>query len=108
MARRSTQQIIDDAEALAAQFEMAEPVPGGGRDAAPFHAVKDAFQAAGRAQAELVAAVSTARSAGISWALIGSMLGTSRDAARQRYVHLVEPSRRASGSAPPTISGPGR
>lgn len=96
MARRSTQQIIDDAEALAAQFETAEPVPGGGRDAAPLHAVKDAFQAAGRAQAELVAAVSAARSAGFSWALIGSMLGTSRDAARQRYAHLVEPSRRAS------------
>lgn len=95
MARRSTQQIIEDSEALAARFEQAEPSPAGGKDAAPLHAVRNAFTAVGAADRALVGAVVEARSAGFSWALIGSMMGVSRDAARQRFAHLVESPRRA-------------
>jgi hypothetical protein len=37
----------------------------------------------------MVAAVRQARGAGLSWAAIGRMLGTSGEAARQRYAKKV-------------------
>lgn len=82
---RTAQQIIEQADELARQFETNEP--GQARDAAPLHAIREAFAARARAEADLESAVALARDAGHSWALIGSMLGTSGEAARQRYSH---------------------
>jgi hypothetical protein len=44
-----------------------------------------------RIERELAEAVRQARKAGASWAKIGRELGTSGEAARQRYADKVEP-----------------
>ncbi len=49
--------------------------------------VAEAALAAGRACADLDAAVTRARSAGCSWARIAGRLGVTRQAAQQRYGH---------------------
>ena len=85
MGRRSVEDIISDAEALADRFEQWEPSSTGAVDGAPIKAVHDAFQHAAAAQAELADAVVAARTAGFSWAYIGSVMGTSGEAARKRY-----------------------
>jgi hypothetical protein len=43
-----------------------------------------------RSERQIVDAVIAARNAGISWARIGDMLGTSAQAAQQRYGDVVE------------------
>jgi hypothetical protein len=78
------QEIIDHADELAAKFENEQPA-GEAVDAAPLRAVREAVQARGDVEREIQVAVLTARSAGFSWASIGGMLGTSGEAARQRY-----------------------
>jgi hypothetical protein len=47
--------------------------------------VRQAFQDRVAAEQHLAAAVATARADGHSWAMIGNMVGTSGEAARQRY-----------------------
>jgi hypothetical protein len=44
----------------------------------------------GHGSRNLVEAVTAARSKGLSWQRIGELLGTSAQAAQQRYGHLVE------------------
>lgn len=82
---RTAQEILDQADELAARFENYEPKPGDALDAAQLRELRAAF--ADRAQAEktLADAVDNARAAGHSWASIGAMVGTSGEAARQRY-----------------------
>lgn len=80
---RTVQEILDQADELAARFEMS--APAGLKDAAPLHAVRLAFQARADAERRLALAVSIARADGHSWAAIGAMVGTSGEAARQRY-----------------------
>jgi FAD/FMN-containing dehydrogenase len=81
---RSLQEILDHAEELARQFEQYEP-DHGGRDAAPLRAIRAAVIARSETEREIAAAVQVARKAGHTWASIGAMLGTSGEAARQRY-----------------------
>lgn len=85
MGRRSVEDIIQDAEALADRFEQWEPSSTGAVDGGPIRAVHEAFQHAADAQRKLAEAVTTARTAGFSWAYIGSVTGTSGEAARKRY-----------------------
>jgi hypothetical protein len=84
---RTAQEILDHADELAARFENAEP--GELRDATALRAVRDAVLARAAAEANLVEAVAHARRDGHSWAAIGAMVGTSGEAARQRYGHAV-------------------
>jgi len=80
---RSLQEILEHADELERRFEENEPKDV--RDPAPLRTVRKAVTeraATGRAFAE---AVATARDAGVSWSAIGSMLGTSGEAARKRY-----------------------
>ncbi len=44
-----------------------------------------------RSERQIVDAVVAARAAGISWSKIGEILGTSAQAAQQRYGEVVEP-----------------
>jgi hypothetical protein len=81
---RSLQEILDHADELARKFEQFEP-DGPGLDSAPLHAIRDAVIARSESERDLIAAVHAAREAGMPWVLIGSMLGTSGEAARQRY-----------------------
>lgn len=51
----------------------------------PLGAVRAAFETRARAEKLLADRIADARTAGHSWASIGAMLGTSGEAARQRY-----------------------
>ncbi|MDR7303381.1 hypothetical protein [Haloactinomyces albus] len=82
---RSMQQIIDSAETLADRFEAYAPEPGDQRDPRPLEQLRSAVADRAAAEAALAAAVTTARQTGYSWATIGTLLGTSGEAARQRY-----------------------
>ena len=82
---RSLQEIIDQAEQLAARFEGHDPDLSEVKDAAALRAVRRAAHARAKAEADLADRVSVARVQGHSWAAVGAMLGTSGEAARQRY-----------------------
>jgi len=74
--------IISAAGRLAAQL---------GQPASPEGAVAAARELSAAAEAALQAAVDRARAAGQSWREIGDVLGTSRQAAFQRFGHPVDP-----------------
>lgn len=85
---RTAQEILDHATELAARFEQAEPEDL--RDASALRSVRDAFLARAEAERDLRDAVIRARHDGHSWAAIGAMVGTSGEAARQRYGQAVK------------------
>lgn len=85
----SLQEVLDHADELARRFEQHEPDPRQFRDGHPLAAISQAVQARAQAEKDIVAAVADARRAGHPWWLIGSMLGTSGEAARQRYAKLI-------------------
>ena len=82
---RTTQEILDQAEELAARFENHDPNEAHIQGATSLRAVRLAFQSRADAERRLADAVSVARADGHSWATIGAMVGTSGEAARQRY-----------------------
>ncbi len=82
---RTMQEILEQAEELATRFEQHEPVEANVKDATALRTVYAAFQARADAEQQLSEAVAEARQDGHSWAAIGTMLGTSGEAARQRY-----------------------
>ena len=82
----------DDARnaALAlAESDDFNPDPADWRDATPLRAVAAARHGVEDARAALDRAVVDAYAAGFSWGSIGMMLDVSRQAARQRFGHLV-------------------
>lgn len=84
---RSIQDILDHADDLAKRFEDYEPAESDERDPGSLKQLRDAVLARSDAERSIRGAVDTARADGLSWAAIGSMLGTSGEAARQRYGH---------------------
>lgn len=82
---RTMQEILDHADELARRFADHEPDPENIRDAGTLATVRQLVLARSAAERELASAVATARDEGHSWAAIGAMLGTSGEAARQRY-----------------------
>ena len=80
---RSLQDIIDHADTLADRFESAEP--GRPADGAPLRKLADLVEQRGRTESAISDAVIDAREGGLSWSAIGTILGTSGEAARQRY-----------------------
>lgn len=82
---RTAKEIIEQADELAARFENHEPELAEIKDAAPLRAVRQAFRVRADAERHLAEAVAVARAEGHSWAAIGAMVGTSGEAARQRY-----------------------
>jgi hypothetical protein len=82
---RTMQEIIDHAEALARRFEEHEPGSAGIRDTRALAAVREAVMDRSTAEQHLAEAVDAARAEGHPWSAIGAMLGTSGEAARQRY-----------------------
>ena len=85
MTPRTTRQILEQAEQLAARFEGHQANAEHIKDAKALRAVRQAFLDLAEAEGTLEEAVIEARRAGHSWAVIGTMLGTSGEAARQRY-----------------------
>lgn len=86
---RSIQEILDQADELAKRFEDYEPGEG---DEMPVeeYLLRRAALARARSEHEVVDAVRAARTSGISWNKIGEILGTSAQAAQQRYGAVVE------------------
>lgn len=82
---RTVQDILDHADELAKRFEDYEPTADDERDPQVFAALRDAVVSRSDAERSVKAAVDDARGHGYSWAFIGSLLGTSGEAARQRY-----------------------
>ena len=80
---RSLQEILEHADELGRRFEEHEP--NDVRDAAPLHAIREAVIERAATERRVAEAVASAREAGVSWSAIGSMLGTSGEAARKRY-----------------------
>ncbi len=83
---RTVKEILEHAEQLAERFEQYEPRAEDERDPQAFLALRDAAASRSEAERSVQAAVANARAQGYSWQVIGSLLGTSGEAARQRYV----------------------
>lgn len=86
---RSIQELLDQADELARRFEDYEPGEG---DEVPVeeYLLRRAALTRARSERGVVDAVTAARSAGISWSKIGEILGTSAQAAQQRYSAVGE------------------
>lgn len=85
---RSTDEILAHADELAKRFEDFDPGDDHGSDAHALREIRHAFARRAEAEREINEAVAVARAEGHSWASIGAMLGTSGEAARQRYGQL--------------------
>ena len=86
MTRRSLETIAARANELADAFEAYEPKPGDeGAPLPPTMAVKLAAWRRDVAERELAEAVTAAREQQLSWREVGAAIGTSGEAARQRY-----------------------
>lgn len=86
MTRRSLEEIKARADVFADAFENYDPKPGD-QDSAipPIMAVKLAAWRRDAAESELAEAVKAARDKRFSWREVGDAIGTSGEAARQRY-----------------------
>ncbi len=82
---RNIQEILDHADELAKRFEDYEPDPNDERDPKAYASLRAAVLSRSAAEKDVFESVQAARAAGYSWSLIGSLLGTSGEAARQRY-----------------------
>ena len=82
---RTVQDILDHADELAERFEDYEPSPTDERDPLVFAELRRAVLSHSDAERSVKDAVKHAREHGYSWAFIGSLIGTSSEAARQRY-----------------------
>ena len=84
--RRSLADLIASADKIADAFESYDPKPDDfDAPLPPLMAVKVAAFRRGRAERELAEAIHQAREAHVSWRELGEAIGTSGEAARQRY-----------------------
>lgn len=86
---RSIQEILDHAADLAERFEDYEPNAGDERSVEGYLLERATLDRA-RSERQVIEAVTAARSKGLSWQRIGAALGTSAQAAQQRYGAVVE------------------
>ena len=86
---RSIQEILDHANELARRFEDYEPAEDDERPVEEYLLARAALDRA-RSEGQVVDAIAAARAAGISWSKIGQIIGTSAQAAQQRYGNVIE------------------
>lgn len=86
---RTLEQIFAHADELAARFENYEPNPAYEIDNDAMQALRAAVIEQSNAERHLLEAVKRARGSGMTWATIGTLVGTSGVAARQRYAKRV-------------------
>ncbi|GAA1740341.1 hypothetical protein [Aeromicrobium alkaliterrae] len=82
---KSLKELIDNADKYADAFEAYEPTGGEEQRLSPELALQLAVFRRAQAEKDVAAAVEAARAVDLSWAKIGVTLGTSGEAARQRY-----------------------
>jgi hypothetical protein len=86
---RTVDEILQHADELAARFENYDPSEDDELDAGAVALLRSAVQERSEAERHIVEAVKTARERGMSWSAIGAFIGTSGEAARQRYSNRV-------------------
>ena len=86
---RSVDEILKHADELAARFESYEPRASDELDSAAVVRLRNAVAERSDAERHMLEAIKGAREAGLSWAAIGGLVGTSGEAARQRYANRV-------------------
>jgi hypothetical protein len=86
---RRVEDILRHADELAARFEDYEPDPAQELDAGAVAALRSAVLERSEAERHLLDAVRRARRSGMPWSTIGTLVGTSGEAARQRYADRV-------------------
>ena len=86
---RSVEEILQHAEELAARFENYEPDPADELDANVVTLLREAVRERSQAERHLLDAVRAARQSGMSWSAIGTLVGTTGEAARQKYADRV-------------------
>lgn len=86
---RSVEEILQHADELAERFENYEPNPADELDAGAVTLLRAAVQERSQAERHLIDAIRAARESGMSWSTIGNLVGTSGEAARQRYSSKV-------------------
>jgi hypothetical protein len=86
---RSIDDLVAQADQLADEFENYEPREEDLGEP-PLMALRRVAYRRALIERELVETVRQARRAGASWAMIGKELGTSGEAARQRYAARVD------------------
>lgn len=87
---RSLEEILAHADELADAFEAYEPDDAAEGKSSSLVALRLASLRRATADRELLAAVVEARQHHVSWAAIGDRLGTTGEAARQRYGELAK------------------
>ena len=85
---RSIQDILDHADELVERFENYEPEPGDERPVEEY-LLERAALARARSERQIVDAIVAARAKNVSWQRIGELLGTSAQAAQQRYGSII-------------------
>ena len=86
---RTVDEILQHADNLAARFKDYEPDPAQEFDPGAIALLRAAIQERSDAERHVLEAIRAARVAGMSWSAIGLFVGTSGEAARQRYGHEV-------------------
>lgn len=82
---RSVEEILRHADELAERFENYEPRAADELDAGAVTLLRSAIQERSQAERHLIEAIRAARESGMSWSAIGTFVGTSGEAARQKY-----------------------
>ena len=82
---RTVEEILAHADELAKRFENYEPSPDDELDPAVVALLRAAVAERSAAEKHLLEVVQEARNAGLSWSAIGGFVGTTGEAARQRY-----------------------
>jgi hypothetical protein len=82
---RSVEEILQHADELAERFENYEPTRADELDAGAVALLRTAVQERSQAERHLIEAIQAARQSGMSWSAIGTFVGTSGEAARQKY-----------------------
>lgn len=86
---RTVEEILAHADELAERFETYEPAPGDELDPGAVTELRAAVAEKSAAESHLVEAVRAARASNMSWNAIGVFVGTTGEAARQRYAKPV-------------------
>lgn len=87
--REQLQQAADEAERWLDSLDPAA-LGSSDADASALRRISAAVRAAATSQAEIVVAVAAAREQGHTWSRIAIMLGTSRQAAQERYGEVIK------------------
>ena len=82
---KSIKDILSNADYLSERLKQYEPDPKDERDVKIFKSLQQAVIEKSLVEENLLKIIKKARKNGYSWSLIGSFLGTSGEAARQKY-----------------------